>query len=507
MKNLKIYFTSDLHGYIYPTDYRNNDQKNMGLLNIINSYKKDENTLIIDGGDTIQGSPFTTYISKEKYDMHPVAKVMNIGGYDYITLGNHDFNYGYEYLKNYVDSFNGKCLCTNITDKLGEIDLLPSDIKVLENGLKVGLIGFTTDFITVWERAENLENFIVQDTYSSIIKEYEKLKNETDILIGIYHGGFENDLTTNKVLSTTKENIANKICAELEFDILLTAHQHMNLSGQYVNDTYIVQTSQNGNKFIEINVDFDDTKNKIAAISSSLNTPDDNPNKEAYNLLYPIEEKVQQWLDIPVGFLNKPLLPTKHLEMAINGCPLIDFINQVQLDVSGAQVSCASVANSVKGFNKEVTVRDVVSTYIYPNTLVVLEVTGSILKQALEKSASYFHKNKNGHIEISKNFLHPKVQHYNYDYFSGIYYTFDLNNNIGSRVTSLVFNGKPVKEDDKLTLVMNNYRASGVAGYDFYKDCPVVKEIQIEMAEIIINYFEKHKNVTVDSTKYLTLIK
>ena len=93
MKNLKIYFTSDLHGYIYPTDYRNNDKKNMGLLNIINSYKKDENTLIIDGGDTIQGSPFTTYISKEKYDMHPVAKAMNIGGYDYITLGNHDFNY------------------------------------------------------------------------------------------------------------------------------------------------------------------------------------------------------------------------------------------------------------------------------------------------------------------------------------------------------------------------------------------------------------------------------
>ena len=69
-------------------------------------------------------------------------------------------------------------------------------------------------------------------------------------MIGIYHGGFENDLTTNKVLSTTKENIANKICAELEFDILLTAHQHMNLSGQYVNDTYIVQTSQNGKKSI-----------------------------------------------------------------------------------------------------------------------------------------------------------------------------------------------------------------------------------------------------------------
>ena len=61
--------------------------------------------------------------------MHPVAKAMNIGGYDYITLGQPRLYYGYEYLKNYVDSFNGKCLSTNIIDKLGEIDLLPSELK------------------------------------------------------------------------------------------------------------------------------------------------------------------------------------------------------------------------------------------------------------------------------------------------------------------------------------------------------------------------------------------
>ncbi|MGL4374516.1 MAG: bifunctional metallophosphatase/5'-nucleotidase, partial [Turicibacter sp.] len=62
MKNLKIYFTSDLHGYVYPTDYRDSTQKQMGMLNIINAFKKDGNTLVIDGGDTIQGSPFTTYL-------------------------------------------------------------------------------------------------------------------------------------------------------------------------------------------------------------------------------------------------------------------------------------------------------------------------------------------------------------------------------------------------------------------------------------------------------------
>ena len=74
MKNLKIYFTSDLHGYVYPTDYIDRSQKNIGLLNIINQFEKDGNTLIIDAGDTIQGSPFTNYLSTTEFDVHPIAK-------------------------------------------------------------------------------------------------------------------------------------------------------------------------------------------------------------------------------------------------------------------------------------------------------------------------------------------------------------------------------------------------------------------------------------------------
>ena len=105
MKELKIYFTSDLHGYVYPTDYTQRSEKNIGLLNIINEFNKDGNTLIIDAGDTIQGSPFTNYLSSSQFDLHPIAAIMNAGGYDFITLGNHDFNYGREYLKKYLNNF------------------------------------------------------------------------------------------------------------------------------------------------------------------------------------------------------------------------------------------------------------------------------------------------------------------------------------------------------------------------------------------------------------------
>lgn len=502
MKNLKIYFTSDMHGFVYPTDYTDNNKKAVGMLNVINCFQKDENTLIIDGGDTIQGSPFTTFLTNEEFEVHPIAKVMNEGGYDFVTLGNHDFNYGYENLKKYLDNLNAKCICANVEDKLNNMPILDYSIKTMENGLKVGIVGFTTDFINIWEKPVNLENFNIKDTLSSVRSTVDKVKEKVDILIGVYHGGFEKDLVSHESLSNTKENLAFKICEELDFNILLTGHQHMPIEGEELFGTYIVQTPQNGLKYIELNLDYDD--NKIVNISSELKSPEIKPNEKIYKQLLPIEEKVQQWLDSPVGHLDVDLNPSSHLEMALKGDNLANFINTIQIEASGADIACTSFANSIKGFNKDVTVRDIVSTYIYPNTLVVYEVTGKILKKALLRTAEYFHYDGD-HVSISDKFLKPKVEHYNYDYFSNIEYSFKLNVNGENTLEYVRFNGEDVKDDMKFTLVMNNYRASGAGGYEFYKECLVVKEIQTEMTEIIIDYFKKHKNVVVDKTKYINV--
>ena len=254
MKNVTLYFTSDLHGYVYPTDYRDQTVQELGMLAITNNYKKDGNTLIIDGGDTIQGSPFTTYLSQNPQPVHPVATLFNEVGYDYITLGNHEFNYGYDYLASYLNHSNAKVLCANIEDKTNQLPICKDDIKVLENGLKVGIIGFSTDFIPVWEQEQNLTHFDITDTFTAVKTSYDKLKGQVDLLIGLYHGGFENDIHTHDVLSTTSENIGYKICKELEFDVLLTGHQHMPISAHAIHGTHIVQTSHNGTSYAKVNI-------------------------------------------------------------------------------------------------------------------------------------------------------------------------------------------------------------------------------------------------------------
>lgn len=503
MKKLKIYFTSDMHGFVYPTDYTNNEKKPIGMLNVINSFTKDENTLIVDGGDTIQGSPFTTFLTNEEFDAHPVSKVINAGKYDFVTLGNHDFNYGFENLKSYLDNIKAECVCANVKDKTGTLPIKEYAIKTMGNGLKVAIVGFTTDFINVWEQPKNLKNFSIDDTFSNVKRVYEEVKAKADILIGVYHGGFEKDLESHKSLSDTKENLAYKICEELGFDILLTGHQHMAIEGQDLHGTYIVQTPQNGQKYIELNLEYDE---KIAKIESKLIVPEINPNKEVYDELMPIEEKVQEWLDSTVGHLDIDLNPKAHIDMAMEGSNLANFINMVQLEESNADIACTSFANSIKGFNKEVTVRDIVSTYVYPNTLVVLKITGEVLKKALNRCGEYFAYDGES-VVVSDAFLKPKVEHYNYDYFSNIEYGYKLNKDGKNILEYVRFKGQDVKDEDEFTLVMNNYRASGAGGFEFYTECEVVKEIQVEMTEIIINYFNRHTNIVVDKNKYINVMK
>ena len=185
--------------------------------------------------------------------------------------------------------------------------------------------------------------------------------------------------------------------------------------------------------------------------------------------------------------------------MAMSGSPIANFFNRVQLWASGADVSCAALPNELRGFDSSVTVRDVVSTYVYANTLVVLEVTGAIIRQALEQCATYFDAQDDG-VRIARQFLEPKVAHFNYDYFSGVEYTFDLTKPAGHRVAALTRNGAPVGDDDRLSLVMCDYRATGAGDFDMYRQCPRIREIQTDVSELIIRYLQEQKTIDIPET-------
>lgn len=487
-KKLTIYFTSDLHGYIYPTDYRSSQEKELGLFKCASRFRKDGNTLIIDGGDILQGSPLGAFCHDTIGSAARFAEMMNRCGYDYVTLGNHDFNYGMPYLDSYLDVLRARCVCENVRrDEAGV--RFPARVHTLENGLRVGIVGIVTDYVNIWEKPEHLAGIAITDPVPAAAAALKALKGQADLTVCVYHGGFERDLATGRVLSATHENAAYRICQELDFDILLTGHQHMSVPGQTVSGTFVVQPSDKGQEFLRVEASVSGGEKRF----SSETIPAHGECRADWLAEFAdMERGAQNWLDQVVGHLETPMTPDTPLHMAAEGTALADLFNTVQLAASGAQLSVTSLANDAAGLPQTVRRRDILNAYPYTNTLTVLEITGAVLRRAMERSAEYFTRNPDGSLRVSDCFLEPKVEHYNYDYYAGVTYAYDITRPVGERVVELKANGKPVQDTDVFTACLSSYRASGTGGYDCYVGCPVVREIGTEMSDLLLDYFKRY---------------
>ena len=501
-RNLTICFTSDIHGFFSDMDYARGMPGTTGLSRCASTFPDDGNTLILDGGDTLQGSPLVYWLNRDPVEGAKVSgRAMSLAGYDFVTLGNHDFNFGKQALETYLSNLEARCISANVEGVRG---VERTAVVKLQNGLRVGITGVTTHFVHLWEKPENLVGVTVKEAFPAAAAALEELKQDNvDLTVCLYHGGLESDLETGELLSGTGENQAYRICKELDFDILLTGHQHQPKANLNLFGTHACQSPDRGKQYVRLDVEVSQT-GEVTAQSRLVNPSEPEESLAAY--LAPLDAENAVFLDQPVGELDIALEPGEHMEMAVNGSLIANFFNQVQLEASGADLSVSSLANAVKGFNRQVTVRDVVATYVFPNTLKTLRVNRQVLKTALERSAEYFDLDEKGQLQVGRSFLMPIIQHYNYDYMSGLEVTMDVRKPIGDRVISMVYQGKELEEDRMLTLCMNDYRATGTGGYPVYAQCELVKDQPTEISQMIIEYLDKHKSITVDRKQWLRVL-
>ena len=521
MKNIRIYYTSDIHGNLMPVDYTGIGRKKGGLLPIAGEIVHDGNTLVIDGGDSLQGTPLVAYYLEHAadYTSHPVADAFGAMGLNVFTLGNHDFNFGYEAIRSYVEAMKAHgavCVCANVTDLGGEIPIIPWQISVLENGLRVGITGAVTDYVNVWEKPEHLTKLKVGDALEAVRKALAEMKQAgCDLTICIYHGGYERDLSTGKLLSDSRENRACLLGEELDFDLLLTGHQHMAVEKAVFGNTFSCQPPDKADRYIllegcwdgpepeaegntEENSDGNADGNAGAGEKSGwrfdarLIHAGDTWNPEGFEELLALEKRTQHWLDEKIGTFAEPLLPESKLDAALYGSRVAALVNEVQLTHVKADFSCTSLTNDPIGFAREVSIRDVYTAYPFANVSVLKQITGRTLKLALERCASYLEL-ADGKPVISDRFLKPKIEHYNYDFYAGIDYAFDIRRPLGDRVVRLLrLDGTPIEEDGQYTLVCSDYRASGTGGYEMIGESPVLWTGADNMQDLLIGYIREH---------------
>lgn len=487
MKEMKIYYTTDTHGCLYPS-------AEGSFFQCVGDFQVDGNTLVLDGGDNLQGSSLLKYLREKNSLGKTIASVFRLGGYHYFTLGNHDFSCGYEELKLFLQEMDATCLCANIKDKAGFLPFYEYEIRTLENGLRVGITAVVTDFVAKLESKENLENIEVTDSFTAAKKSLEAMKGQCDLSICIYHGGFEEDLDSGAILSHSGENIAGKLCRELDFDLILTGHQHGEVAGRYYHGTYVLQPLPRGQSFGEIYVQYLEPMTPLGAavlgVESQLRKPSDTVPDYIYQAMGLVKEKSQQWLGEEIGNLSRVYETTEKITQAMEGSVFADLLQQVQLQASGAELSFAALPNKPLSLGKGVTVGSVLEAVPHGNKVVVLGVTGEVLLLALKRTASYFRWTAQGTV-VDSRFLQPKPQHYHYEFVANVAFSLKLcpfGENVIEDVRVL---GKALELERIYRVAVSDYRASGVGGYEMLRGCPVLAVVEKDIQDLVLDFFRQ----------------
>lgn len=516
---LTLLATSDMHGYITPTNYSKREMDlPFGAAKVYTAMKKirEENAkkgpvLTIENGDFIQGSPLSYYIAKNKdHHVKELAAITNAMGYDAGIIGNHEFNYGLDYLKEAIESYHYPMLCANILGKDGK-PCFGKPYEIFEkDGIKIALLGLTTPYIPHWEKVETVKDL----TFVSIVETAQKyiplLKEQADVVVVSYHGGFEKDLQTGTPTEAlTGENEAYELLEKVSgIDALITGHQHREIA-EVLFGVPVIQPGYRGANLGVIELDIQKENGHVHVKNPSarlISVKDVSPAKEITDIFHTLSPEVETWLDQTLGTVKGDMEIHDPLNARLVEHPYIEFVNKVQMEATDTKISGTALFNNEgTGFSPTITMRDVLTNYIYPNTLAVLKVTGQDLKDALERTATYLQV-KGQKIIFNPKYVMPKPQYYNYDMYEGVTYTLNLANEEGQRVTELLYEGEKMDLTASFDVVLNQYRAVGGGNYKMFSPEKIVREVQIDMTELIADYLKKHPVIEATANHNFTIL-
>jgi len=514
--HVTILGTTDLHGNLPPIDYYTNAPDNRGLAKIATlikrTRKENQNLVLIDSGDTIQGTPLAYYHNKKNNKPpDPMMLVMNSLSYDSMTVGNHEYNFGLQVLGKARSEAQFPWLSANTYDKgTNQTHYQPYIVKEV-SGVRIGVLGLTTPGIPNWENTQNYAGLEFREPVGEARKWVTALreKERADVVVIAMHMGLEEDLRTGEINpgQVPNENRAVAIAAQVRgVDAIFMGHTHRDVPSLYLNSVMLAQANYWGRTLAR--ADFylkqDGDRWRVYAKSARTIPVDDKVEADAETLKIaePYDKETQGWLSRVIGESAEELSAR---DARFRDTAILDLIQRVQLEAGGADVSMVASFNPNAQIAKgAVTVRDIAGLYTYENTLVVLEVTGQQLKDALEHSARYFRAYEPG--KTAADLVDEKIPAYNFDIAEGVTYVLDITKPVKQRIQDLRFRDKPLDPNQKLKLATNNYRVNGGGGYTMYKNVPVVYRSSAEIRELIIDWVERHKTIPTQATNNWRLV-
>ncbi|MFI0167296.1 bifunctional metallophosphatase/5'-nucleotidase [Streptomyces sp. NPDC017095] len=521
---LTVMGTTDLHGHVFNWDYFKDAEYSdkagnaLGLARIatlveqVREEKGRRNTLLLDAGDTIQGTPLTYYYAKvdpitaEGGPVHPMARAMNAIGYDAAALGNHEFNYGIETLRAFEEQLDFPLLGANAVDaKTLRPAFPPYVMKTFHvpgaKPVRVAVLGLTNPGIAIWDKAYVQGRLAFPGLEEQAAKWVPKLRSMgADVVVVSAHSGTSGTSSYGDQVPYL-ENAAAEVARKVPgIDAILVGHAHLEIPELKVVNERTGRTVVLSEPLcyaerltvFDIELVFGKGRWEVESVSASLRdsrTVVDHP--EITRLLTEDHRKVVAYVNQVVGRATETLTT---VEARYRDAPIIDLITRVQEDVvkaalAGTEYAALPVIAQASPFSRtseipagEVTIRDLSSLYVYDNTLVAKVLTGAQVRAYLEYSAEYYVQTAAGAVvDVEKLTNAGGRPDYNYDYVSGLSYDIDIARPAGSRIRNLAFGGAALDDAQQFVLAVNNYRANGGGAFPYVAKA---KEVWSESTEI-----------------------
>ncbi|REJ04831.1 bifunctional metallophosphatase/5'-nucleotidase [Microbacterium bovistercoris] len=519
--------SSDIHSnalnwdYYKDAQYSDKDGNAVGLAGLASVIKKvradrgSDRTLLFDAGDTIQGTPLGSYYATvkpitETGETHPIARQMNAIGYDAVALGNHEFNYGLDFLGAWISQMDAPVLGANAVRAGTTVPAYtPYVIKTLNlkgsKPIRVGVLGLTNPGIVIWDKPYVEGRLEVLDIVQTAQRWVPIIRDQgVDVLIVSLHSGDSGKSTYGDDLPV--ENAAALLAEQVPgIDAILLGHAHKDIPQRFVTNAatgeqvVLSEPMCFGQRLSVFDIELQQVKGQWKVVSkkaTTLLTGGVQQDPEVVAVVQAQHDTVVEYVNTTIATSTEELSTA---ESCWRDTAILDYIHKVQVEtvtkaLAGTADEGLPVLSIVAPFSRTasfpagaVSVRDVAGLYTFDNTLLGSVLTGAQVKDYLEYSAKYFTQvAPDAPIAPDSWTRADGTADYYFDQLSGVTYDIDIAQPRGSRIVNLAWNGVPVTAEQKFVLAVNNYRQSGGGNFPHIATAPVIYNAQVAIREAIV---------------------